>query len=112
MERIKQIYKSGLNYKTMHYESECEKQIIYIYPEEISDFPKGWTIGKMGVYPKRNVLNTCVPLAFPAEIAKEVITDPKYEKNYAEVDRRMWTPYLTDLMELHIACKNKINVEQ
>ena len=37
-------------------------------------------------YAKKNMINTCVPLAFPPSAIKAVITGPKYQKNFNELE--------------------------
>lgn len=89
MEVIFQIYPSNISYKTTHYASECEKRIIYDYPTEVEHLPAGWEIKDIGVYAKRNLMNTYIPLGFPMNAVKAIITGPKYEKNYFEVELAM-----------------------
>lgn len=89
MEKIKQIYPFGINLKTIHYASESEKRIIYKYPEKIENLPEGWEIKKIKAYPKSNMINTCIPLSFPKDIIKKIVTGPKYQKNYYEVELAM-----------------------
>lgn len=86
MSRIKEIYESGAYFKTHHYKSENEKRIIYEYPHEVKNLPEGWKVKKIKAYAKKNMINTCVPLAFPASAIKAVITGPKYQKNYYELE--------------------------
>ena len=38
------------------------------------------------MYAKKNMINTCVPLAFPPSAIKAVITGPKYQKNFNELE--------------------------
>lgn len=90
MEQIKRIYPLGIDHKTMHYESECERRIIYDnYPEEIKNLPNGWKIEKIDTYAKKNLINTYIPLCFPKEVIRKIITGPKYQKNYYEVEGAM-----------------------
>lgn len=58
MERIMQFFPDGVSYKTTHYASECEKRIIYDYPTEVDNLPDEWEIKEIGVYAKRNLMNT------------------------------------------------------
>ncbi|NMP37235.1 MAG: DUF2971 domain-containing protein [Clostridiales bacterium] len=89
MEKIKQTYPAGINLKTMHYDGEKEKRIIYQYPEKIENLPEGWEIKKIKAYPKSNMINTCIPLKFPKDIIKKIVTGPKYQKNYYELETAM-----------------------
>ncbi len=86
MSRIKEIYESGAYFKTHHYRSENEKRIIYEYPHEVNNLPQGWQVKKVKAYAKKNMINTCVPLAFPTTAIKAIITGPKYQKNYYELE--------------------------
>ena len=86
MARIKEIYASGAYFKTYHYRSENEKRIIYEYPREVKNLPNGWEVKKIKAYAKKNMINTCVPLAFPASAIKAIITGPKYQKNFYELE--------------------------
>lgn len=89
MNKIKQIYSLGITLKTVHYSSEAEKRIIYKYPEEIKFLPKGWNVKKIKTYAKKDMINTCVPLQFPKEAIKKIVTGPKYQKNYFEIETAM-----------------------
>lgn len=86
MSRIKEIYQSGAYFKTHHYRSENEKRIIYEYPRTVKDLPAGWEVKAIKAYAKKNMINTCVPLAFPPSAIKAVITGPKYQKNFNELE--------------------------
>ncbi|MBQ2325551.1 MAG: DUF2971 domain-containing protein [Clostridia bacterium] len=86
MARIKEIYESGAYYKTHHYRSENEKRIIYEYPHIVKNLPEGWEVKGIKAYAKKNMINTCVPLAFPPSAIKAIITGPKYQKNYYELE--------------------------
>ncbi len=86
MERVKEIYQSGAYYKTHHYKSEDEKRVIYEYPVEVTNLPDGWAVKKIKAYAKKNMINTCVPLAFPHTAIKAIITGPKYQKNDYELE--------------------------
>lgn len=89
MERIMQLFPDGVSYKTPHYASECEKRIIYDYPTKVGNLPDEWEIKEIGVYAKRNLMNTYIPLGFPMSAVKAIVTGPKYEKNYLEVELAM-----------------------
>lgn len=86
---ILRLYPDSVSYKTTHYASECEKRIIYDYPTEVDHLPAGWEIKDIGVYAKRNLMNTYIPLGFPMSAVKAIITGPKYEKNCFEVELAM-----------------------
>ncbi|MBR4852688.1 MAG: DUF2971 domain-containing protein [Clostridia bacterium] len=86
MGRLKEIFESGAYFKTHHYRSENEKRVIYEYPRTVTDLPDGWEVKKIKAYAKKNMINTCVPLAFPASAIKAVITGPKYQKNFNELE--------------------------
>lgn len=86
MLRIKELYKSGAYYKTHHYRSENEKRIIYEYPRDAKGLPEGWALKNVKAYAKKNMINTCVPLAFPKSAIKAIITGPKYQKNDYELE--------------------------
>lgn len=89
MELIMKIFPDGVSYKTIHYSSECEKRIIYDYPTAVKSLPDGWEIKEIGVYAKKNLMNTYIPLGFPMSAVKAIVTGPKYEKNYFEVELAM-----------------------
>lgn len=89
MDIIMESFPDGVCYKTTHYESEHEKRIIYNYPTVIKNLPDGWEIKEIGVYAKSNLFNTYIPLGFPMSAVKAIITGPKYEKNYFEVELAM-----------------------
>lgn len=89
MTLIMKFFPEGVSNKTIHYASESEKRIIYDYPTEVENLPDGWEIKDIGVYAKRNLINTYVPLGFPMSAVKAIVTGPKYEKNYYEVELAM-----------------------
>ena len=89
MALIRIFFPEGVSNKTIHYASESEKRIIYDYPTEVENLPDGWEIKDIGVYAKRNLTNTYVPLGFPMSVVKAIVTGPKYEKNYYEVELAM-----------------------
>lgn len=84
--RIKEIYESGAYFKTHHYRSENEMRVIYEYPHHVKNLPVGWEVKGIKAYAKKNMINTCVPLAFPASAIKAIITGPKYQKNFYELE--------------------------
>lgn len=87
MKQIRSIYPLGIACKTWHYASENETRLIYKYnPDDSIVLPEGWGIKERQVFAKRNMINTCVPLEFPKDIIKKIVTGPKYQKNYFEME--------------------------
>lgn len=86
MDKIKERYAIGRDHKTFHYRSECEKRIIYNYPVRVTGLPQGWEIRDIGVYAKKSMINTYVPLGFPKEAVKAIVTGPKYQSSSYELE--------------------------
>ena len=86
MAKIKEQYCLGRDHKTFHYASECEKRVIYNYPVPVSGMPAGWHVKDLNVYAKKTMINTYVPLGFPKEAIKAVVTGPKYQHNGYELE--------------------------
>ena len=101
MEQILQIFPDTNGYKTVHYASECEKRIVYDYPTNVKKLPSGWAIKNIGVYAKENLINTYVPLEFPKNAIKSIITGPKYEINGFELQMALEALGYIDLEVLH-----------
>lgn len=86
MAAIKKQYAIGSSHKTFHYESECEKRFIYNHPTPVTGLPEGWTAKGLGVYAKTDMLNTYVPLGFPKEAVRAIVTGPKYQSSLYELE--------------------------
>lgn len=86
MAKIKEQYAIGRDHKTFHYQSECEKRVIYNYPTPVTGLPQGWVVKDIDAYAKKNMINTYVPLGFPQDAIKAIVTGPKYESNAYELE--------------------------
>lgn len=101
MEFIRRIYPLGINYKTVHYMSECESRLVYKYPGKIEPCTDDWEIKERQAYARRDVINTYVPLRFPEDVIKQIVLGPKYQRNYVEIENA-----------LEVLGYSKIDIEQ
>ena len=86
MAAIKAQYPIGSSHKTFHYESECEKRFIYNFPTPVTGLAEGWDVKGLEVYAKTDMLNTYVPLQFPKEAVRAIVTGPKYQSSLYELE--------------------------